>query len=136
MNDKLNKFMNLTPNSLRVGNYVNYENTTHVIDEIHQEKVIHHWIKSGHDGYVTKYSQILMIPISIKEIEHLGFILDGDLYFDNNGYCIDVSNDIFWLCQHIQYLKKDDEIIKIARIDYLHELQNLYYDLTKRELKY
>ncbi len=77
-----------------------------------------------------------MIPISIKEIEHLGFILDGDLYFDNNGYCIDVSNDIFWLCQHIQYLKKDDEIIKIARIDYLHELQNLYYDLTKRELKY
>jgi hypothetical protein len=135
--------MNLTPNNLRVGNYVNYENTTHVIDEIHQEKVIHHWIKSSHDGYVTKYSQILMIPISIKEIINVGFILDADriklnsnLYFDNNGYCIDITNDIFWLCQHLQYLKKDDEIIKIARIEYLHELQNLYYDLTKHELKY
>lgn len=133
------KFMFLTPKDLRVGNYVNYENTTHVIDEIHTERVIHHWINYGGDGYVTHYTQILMIPISIKEIENLGFILDDDrvknnpdLYFDDRGYCIEVDGDSFWLCKH----NDENDVQRIVSIDYVHDLQNLYYDLTKRELKF
>lgn len=130
--------MNLRPQELRVGNYVNYENTTHVISELHAEKVIHFWINYGGDGYVTKYDQILPIPINVHEVEKLGFNEDFNRlkncegYFDERGYYIENDADTFWLCQYID----EDYGVRIATIEFVHDLQNLYFAITKFELEY
>ena len=63
----------MNKSSLQTGNYVNYEQTTHQIDEIHSDKVIHHWLGSSSDGYVTSYDQIKPIEISVDELERFGF---------------------------------------------------------------
>lgn len=133
-----NKELLLTAKDLRIGNYINYECTTHVVAEIHREKIIHYWINSGHDGYVTNYKQILSIPLTEKEVIRLGFNEDFDLikgvdgYYDDNGYCVilDLDNEV-WFCQN-----NNGTIFKIATIDFVHELQNIYFYITKKELKY
>lgn len=130
--------MFLRPKDLRVGNYINYENTTHVVDEIHHDKLFHHCVNS-HSEETAKYKEILSIPLSGKEIERLGFELDDkrvrnnpDLYFDNMGYCVEDDGGMYWICQH----RDEDDVVRIVSIDFLHELQNIYFDLTKRELTY
>jgi len=130
--------MFLEPQELRIGNYINYENTTHVVAELHKEKIIHFWINSGHDGYVTTYNQVQAIPLTTREILDFGFEEDFDRvkyfegYFDNNGMCIEHDGDNFWLCQH----RDEDEVVRIAVVDDVHELQNLYYHITGKELTY
>jgi hypothetical protein len=132
------KNMFLRPQDLRIGNYINYENTTHIVTELHQEKLIHNWINYAGDAYVTKYTQILSIPLSVKEIENLGFQEDFDRikhvdgYFDNQGHFIEVDGDAFWLCRH----NDENDYVRIAPMDFVHELQNLYFDLTKNELEF
>lgn len=130
--------MFLKPQDLRIGNYINYENTTHVVTELHEDKIIHHWIKHGGDGYVTRYNQILSIPLSIREIENLGFqedferIRDMEGYYDNNGYFIEHDGDAFWFCRHLD----EDDYVRLVPVDFVHELQNLYYLFTKKELTF
>lgn len=130
--------MILRPQDLRVGNYINYENTTHVVSELHQEKIIHHWIKHNGDGYVTRYDQILSIPLSVREIENLGFQEDFNRikyvegFYDDNGYLIEHYGDIFWFCRHNN--KYDFE--RLVPVDFVHELQNLYFLFTKKELTF
>lgn len=131
--------MFLTPRDLKVGNYVNHDNTTHVVDEIHTKKIVHHWIDSKSDETITTYKEILSIPLSVREIEHLGFMEDGnrirnvdEAYFDNKGYFIENDAGTYWLCQH----HDEDDYQRVAPIDFVHELQNLYFDLTKRVLTY
>ncbi len=130
--------MILRPQDLRVGNYINYENTTHVVTELHAEKLIHVWYEIRHEGYVTRYDQVCPIPINVHEVERLGFVEDLDRlkytegYYDNMGYFIENDADTFWLCQHLD----EDDSIRIATFEFVHELQNLYFDITKRELVY
>jgi hypothetical protein len=133
------KNMFLTPQDLRIGNYINYEMTIHVVDEIHQDKLIHHWVNANSDGYVTRYNQILSIPLTAREIEDLGFIEDfkrirnTEGYFDNQGYFLEDNGSMgFRLNRH------DDEdcYTFITHVEFVHELQNIYFDLTKRLLTY
>lgn len=128
--------MELTPKDLRVGNYINFDNTTHVVDEIHKDKLIHHWIDlNGKRSGIVKsnYHLILSLPITSKEIEKLGFNFEenSDLYVDDNGYCIKDDAGNYWLCEH-----RDEDVVRIVRVDFVHELQNTYFDLTKIELNY
>ena len=128
--------MFLTNKDLRIGNYVNYENTTHVVTELHGDKLIHHWINTSSDGYVTPYKAILSIPVNIPEINKFGFFEDFNrqeniYYHDNNGYCIFDAVTRYWLCK-----LEDNNLIKLASFDFVHELQNLYFFHTKKELEY
>lgn len=137
--DKKFKEMFLTSKDLRVGNYINYECTTHVVSEIHSEKIIHYWINSGHDGYVTNYKQILSIPITIEEITKFGFHEDkSGVYSNDNGYAIVDDGEFFWLCRMSRKnkIKDSDKLEYIATFDFVHELQNLYFHVAKKELKY
>lgn len=129
--------MFLTAQDLRVGNYINYENTTHIVTELHQEKIIHNWINSLSDGYVTRYNQILSIPITIKELDSLGFIEDFEIienvkgYWNDTKYFVELIGDDYWFSE----LKKNGEIIQHLPVDFVHELQNVYFFFTKKELK-
>ena len=122
--------MFLTAKDLRVGNYVNYDNTTHVIKEIHQKEVIHFWVNGGTEDIVSKYTGILSIPLTPREIERFGFNKNLNHYLNNDGYCIEEDGDDFWLCQ------SGSKVIRIAAIEFVHELQNLYYEVKKKELIY
>lgn len=128
------KNMFLTPQDLRIGNFINYENTIHIVTELHQEKVIHHWIGSSNDGYVTRYNQILSLPLTIREVENFGFMEDFERlknvkgYFNNQGYFLEENNNGFALFRF--------DLTKIVDVDFVHELQNIYFDLTKRHLVY
>jgi hypothetical protein len=132
------KNMILTPQNLRIGNYINYENTTHVVSELHQEKIIHHWIKHNGDGYVTRYDQILSIPLSVREIENLGFqedlnrIKNMNGFYDDFGYFIEHDGDAFWFCRH----NDEDDFVRLVPVEFVHDLQNLYYLFTKKELRF
>jgi hypothetical protein len=137
--EKILKEMFLTSKNLRVGNYINYECTTHVVSEIHTEKIIHYWINSGHDGYVTNYNQILSIPITIEEVIKFGFHEDDyatGVYSNNNGYSIVDDGEFFWLCRNNRKIKNSNKLEYIGCFDFVHELQNLYFDVAKKELKY
>jgi hypothetical protein len=138
MDRNSSKNMFLTPQELRIGNYINYENTTHIVTELHKEKIIHHWLNYADEGYVTSYSQILSIPLSVREIESLGFLpgvddrYDNRYFYDNKGYVIDHNNDTFWFCR----AKGEHHLDKIAEVDFVHQFQNLYFDITRRELRF
>ena len=124
--------MFLKPQDLRIGNYINYECTTHIVAELHEDKLIHHWWDFAADGYVTRYNQILSIPLTCSELEKLGFEEKEDGYFsDSNFFLVEIDQN-FWLCE----LKEDNIVIRYAEVDFVHDLQNLYYFFTKQELKY
>ena len=124
--------MFLKPQDLRIGNYINYECTTHVVAELHEDKLIHHWWNFVSDGYVTRYNQILSIPLTRTELERLGFEEKEEGYFaDSNFFLAEIGED-FWFCE----MKGENKVVRYAKVDFVHELQNIYYFFTKQELNY
>lgn len=130
--------MFLKPQDLTIGNYINYEQTTHIVVELHKDKLIHHWIKHSNDEYVTRYDQILSIPLTHSELENLGFNED-DVFLENRkGYFADTDifvekvGEDYWLSEFVN----EYEVIRYVKIDFVHELQNMYYYHTKKEVKY
>lgn len=96
-------------------------------------------ITCGDDDFSYPYLTESLIPIPLSEEVLLacGFeIVNNDLTFvaKPNGNC------------HIVFIKEIDEymvsvtgafgMVQLPRINSLHELQNLYYALTKTELNY
>lgn len=128
--------MFITPKDLRIGNYINYESTTHVVSELQEHKLIHHWLGYKSEGYVTSYDQILSIPLSKKELESLGFVEDAEnenIYrIESSHLFIEEKRGEFFLC----YNNKDNIKVVISDVYLVHEFQNLFFDLTKIELKY
>lgn len=124
--------MFLKPQDLRIGNYINYECTTHVVAELHEHKLIHHWWNYPADGYVTNYKNILSIPLTDNELERFGFEEKENEYFIDNNFLLKKINGDFWLCKLIEEMK----LVHYMKIDFVHELQNIYYFFVKLELKY
>lgn len=128
--------MFLTSKDLRIGNYINYESTTHVVLELQANKLIHYWLGYEGEGYVTTYNQILAIPLSKKELENLGFSEDREnenIYrIETSSFYIEESDGEFYLCQD----KPKGNKVSICPIYLVHEFQNLFFDLTRIELKY
>lgn len=129
--------MQLRSKDLRVGNYVNYNNTVHIVNEIQKNTIKISWIDSKNikeDEFDCLYKNILSLPLTNKEIEKFGYIKDDnnlienrDLYINNSDYIIENNNGTIWLC---------NQFGRIAIIEYVHELQNLYFSLKNEELKY
>lgn len=128
--------MFLTKKDLRIGNYINYECTTHVVSELHENKLIHHWLGYEGEGYVTTYDHILSIPVSKKELEKFGFVEDVEnekIYrIESSTLFIEEKKGEFFLCK----IDENNITIVISSLDLVHEFQNLFFDLTKIELKY
>ena len=108
---------------LRIGNYVNTKNGIKKVSDI------------GID-YDCFFTQDHVKPIPLTEEWLLKFGFDKDIDFDNtfnlslnvlNGFTtitIDVKSNILFLdCMEI-------------KIKYIHQLQNLYFALTNKELSY
>lgn len=138
---------------LQIGNYINYEQTTHIIDELHNNKVIHYWVNhSNSDGYVTSYDDISPILISEDILLKFGFEhlkknvslnVGGELfdywekiYGDINEFGIRPAFTI-WTDKKVSFFSLKGVLKSTDRkYNSIHELQQLYKLHTKEGLKY
>lgn len=123
--------MQLEPNELRYGNYVLHNDAIDTICEIGQS-YNGYTEKQGYFNF-GKYS-IEPIPLTEQWLINFGFDKSWDSTFFNlvlpNKYKVYISISLelesYQLCQSVQGFSID--------IKFVHDLQNLYYSLTKQEL--
>lgn len=118
---------------LRIGNYIDYEKTTHIIQSLEAYSCVSNWIgenemPSPYDHY---YEEIDGIKLTQLLLLKLGFEKIGINYrkIDNKGF------------EFCLWKKWDSDTFGIRvftfikNIEYVHQLQNLYFALTGEELK-
>lgn len=127
---------------LRIGNYVYYEHTTHIVSGIHGNKVYSWWVKDGQpvieyeakdisgtqveNPYIDVISQHEPIPLTEEWLEKFGFQknITTDLYPTFSYNILNINDGIVYVLNYGF----------ITHIKYLHQLQNLYFALTGEEL--
>lgn len=86
------------------------------------------------EKYAGKENGFEPIPLTGKWLLKFGF----KKYFDNNNESyFRINDDMFITADYYVYLMGDDafECLKLKRkIKYIHQLQNLYFSLTGKEL--
>jgi hypothetical protein len=126
-------------NELRVGNYV--KGIGHNIS----------WLVDGVDTYYIYSSNAWRllssfegIPLSQKWLEKFGFE-DIDLNMSGSNWLVKEQKGIWRQAIRIAYSEKSEEwsltlecvsppTLSISRLKYVHQLQNLYFALTGKEL--
>lgn len=151
----------MTQNELRVGNYVYYEHTTHVVSGIHGNKVYSWWVKDGEpvieyeakdssgtqveNPYMDVVSQYEPILLTEDWLEKLGLIKRNqteELPEELQQPDIDEDGDIWYTWVKGVFnleIQSNGEIwfelySHYKHIKWVHELQNLYFALTEEEL--
>lgn len=150
----------IQPNELRIGNYIMFEQTTHIVVELSETLISTRWIK-GSDKYIHTLSDLRPIPLTEDILLKCGFeyILPynkkdnwemklGD-YRDSQELKLDGS-DVFPTFLSSSDLIEDGKGVHIAickdsgiyianlhnkDIISLHQLQNVYFALTGKELE-
>jgi len=143
----------MNKSDLQIGNYVNYEQTTHVLSELHSDKVIHYWNGgTNSDVYLTGYDQIKPIEISENELLRFGFEHSKkNVSFNMGGELFDYWEKMYgevgefgirpafiiWTDKKMTFFSLKG-ILKTTDRKYnsVHELQQLYKLYTNEELKY
>ena len=151
----------MTQNELRIGNYVYYEHTTHVVSGVHGNIVYSWWVKDGKPvieyeakdssgtqveaPYVDVVSQYEPIPLTEEWLEKLGLIKRNqteELPEELQQPDIDEDGDIWYTWVKGVFnleIQSNGEIwfevySHYKHIKWVHELQNLYFALTEEEL--
>ena len=115
-------------NELRIGNYIWLES-----------KQKEYQISSGHDIEEIDDAPLNFdakpIPLTREWLLKFRFVEKIDAYFYND-YCIeDIHNGVTWVISEFDHIT--DEFTAIGRgINYVHQLQNLYFALTGEELTF
>ena len=145
---------------LRIGNYVYYEHTTHIVSGVHGNKVYSWWVKDGEpvieyeakdisgtqveNPYMDVVSQYKPIPLTEEWLLKFGFV---NIDKGNNDFITYTDSEHNYYLQN-DVRKKDgkylildnsfDDLRAFSMIDieYVHQLQNIYYCLTGEELNY
>lgn len=140
----------MKPQDIRIGNYVYYEHTTHIVSGIHGNKVYSWWVKDGEpvieyeskdisgtleeNPYMDVISQYEPIPLTEEWLIKLGF---EKLTDSNDGF----KNTTYTYTKGISFIVYFDGIRLSTNFwmgnekHYVHQLQNLFYVLSGEELK-
>ena len=135
----------MTPTDLRIGNYVYYEHTTHIVSGVHGNKVYSWWVKDGEpvieyeakdisgtqveNPYMDVINQYEPIPLTEEWLLKFGGTYKSYGYGDDEWKSWNINGFSFRQNgKGITFTLGDNDI------DYVHELQNLFYVL-KKELK-
>jgi hypothetical protein len=103
---------------LRIGNYV--------LDSEDENIMM---ITCG--GQIDKYELAQPIPLTEEWLLKFGFEKR------NNYYFIDTDYRVAYIKDHFAISVGDDEYgIVLRKIEYVHELQNIYFALIEKELTY
>jgi hypothetical protein len=146
---------------LRIGNYVYYEHTTHVVSGVHGNSIYSWWVKDGkpvieyeakdssgtqvENPYMDVVSQYKPIPLTEEWLEKLGLIKRNqteELPEELQQPDIDEDGDIWYTWVKGVFnleIQSNGEIwfelySHYKHIKWVHELQNLYFALTEEEL--
>lgn len=117
---------------LRLGNYVMYEQTTHVVTAISRTLIETHW-SGGTENYIHLPEELDPIPLTEEVLLKCGFEFNDNAYFSpafNIGERIRIvgGNDNFRFIMNMH---------KSIKIKSLHQLQNLIFIVTEgKELEY
>jgi hypothetical protein len=140
----------IDPKELRMGNYVIYEATNHIVTSVSESLFSHQWWKHFPYGDTYSCDQDDIDPISLTSeiLEKCGFVqmIDSNNKYEqryqgnadlNFGYPVLYLNEYEYLSQNCAtpngYLWLHNFRIKCI---FLHQLQNLYFALTGTELNY
>ena len=79
----------------------------------------------------TNYDEIEALPITEEMLFNFGYGKKHDIYYKNNSLLRFIGNEVFYSRGEID----DTEFQEyITSVKYVHQLQNLYFALTGREL--
>ena len=129
-------------NELRIGNLLIYEKTTHEVTSVDGKSVKSIWRGNQrideYDDFVFAYEPI---PLTAEWFNRLGFQdfkTDYGIMLntpDRHLVVMPVRNE-FYPCIEVEseFSSGEKQVCHLNRIEFVHELQNLYYTLTKMEL--
>lgn len=128
----------ITPQELRIGNWVMYNNPYYTkgpqperVESINKEGLLVDG-DSGHEEYSYLYNELEPIPLTPEILEKAGFIPRGW------GHWITHPKLPVYQCELregiLEMENQESDPISFADIKYLHQLQNLYFALTGEEL--
>lgn len=144
---------------IKIGNYLYYENTTHIVTGIIGNKVYSWWVKDGkpvieyeqkdvsgtqvENPYIDVISQYEPITLTDEWFIKFGFYKDGEYWsksINDYKYCFmwrDWAKNWAFYQEYTDSPNKQDEGQKYPisfDIQYVHQLQNLWYSLQHNEL--
>ena len=129
-------------NELRIGNYFNVpikEQSPFRIDAFEYAsdtfvKVAQHQTINGAEVHpLTWYGKDLTpIPLTEEWLFKFGFLkdLENGIFLNINAYAF-----LYWQNNRVELLDNDNNFM-ISHCDYVHQLQNLYFALTAKELTF
>ena len=134
-------------NDLRLGNYLTQNGDLVKVVDIRRKSLrVYNEKKQFRNVKFTKISDVKPIELTIDVLQHCGFIIDkpfGDSAGNINCHKADlVMMRNFTAKWRWVWRYENDSIISNREfviwntIDYLHELQNLWYTLHKQEINY
>lgn len=119
---------------IMIGNYVMFENTTHIVTEISETLVATRWIK-GNDKYIHELSDLRPIPLTEDILLKCGFIenyrSEYTVILEHSEHCSFEWKMKKAECRFCIWYKN----MSIPNVIYLHQLQNLFKSLTGNDLK-
>jgi len=119
----------IAANELRIGNWVYYGESIRAVTAIHdspQRKCV------GVDNMITELNIIKPIPLTPEIMRNSGFVVKLDC-----GICEHdaLPVDINFKGNEFEAYINDEAGYKICDIQFVHQLQNLYFALTGQELE-
>ncbi len=131
-------------NELRIGNYVNHEQTTHLITCVNIDYSISVWVDTMINQeylYQHQNNELKPIPLTEEWLLNFGFARHhGDYYNDvfmlKNVIDFETGRlfDAFEIKIYPNEIGSAQSIKGCLEISYVHQLQNLYFALTNEEL--
>ena len=115
----------ITPQDLRIGNLVKYNGEFYAIKSFDEEHVV---LKDNVSFDYIRYDQIEPIEITEEWLLKFGYEKDGDFFRIKNTRLAEafIFKEALSICVHSFWLK---------HIKSIHQLQNLYFALTGKELE-
>lgn len=120
---------------LRLGNYVMYEQTTHVVTSMSRTLIETHW-DGGTENYIHLPEELDPIPLTEEILLKCGFQKVNHV----SGYTFWTYNrkkrGVNFICDIYERWTKINGMIIPSHIEYLHQLQNLYFAICGVELEF
>jgi hypothetical protein len=149
----------MEPQDLRIGNYVYYEHTTHIISGIMGNKIYSWWVKDGEpvieyeqkdiggaqveNPYMDVIDRHEPIPLTDNHFIEWGFFKKDDYWcrgIEDYNYCFkyrDWAKNWAFYQEFTDSPFEHDEGVKYSisfDIEFIHQIQNLWFALLHKEI--